>query len=541
MGSVDEVEPADVIFAGGAIRPVATAGAEAVAVTAGRITAVGAHDDVFAHRSRTTEVVDLGSSTLVPGLIEPHTHPDLSGQLAAWVDVSGFTYGSVDGVERAIVAAAASAAADEWIFCFGLDPMLTSDLGRWDRDRLDRLSPDNPTAVLIQSMHTLYVNSAALAAAGLDDDTPDPPGGGRYERDDDGRLTGRVEEMTAMTPFVVHGLPSPGAAKQQIRDEYRRYRDVGVTTVGMAGAFVPPEQFSVYPELADEAATPVRLVAYLRHTEVDRSPWAPGDGNDKFRVQGVKLWYDGSPYTGTMLLDEPYLETDLCCCTLGIDPGTTGRANFEPDEFVEFLTDLAADGWQVITHAQGDRACRETLDLYASALAHARTDHRWRLEHCALIAPADLERGASVGVSPSFHVDHIRYYGPELRDSIIGPERAELLMPIASALEAGSRVSLHADSPMYPPGPLRLMSTAVTRRTRDGDQIAPHQAISAAAALRAITLDAAWHLRLDHEIGSIEVGKCADFTVLSGDPLTAPDGSIDDIAVQSTWLSGQPT
>ncbi len=240
---------------------------------------------------------------------------------------------------------------------------------------------------------------------------------------------------------------------------------------------------------------PLRNIGYLRHFQVLGSGRKPGEGNDLFRLQGVKLWYDGSPYSGTMLLDEPYLESKLCCCTLGIAAGTLGHANFEPSELRDVVSELQRDGWQILTHAQGDRGTREILDLYEHALtAYPRQDHRWRLEHCALISEADIERAKRLGVALSFHVNHVHYYGPELRDAIIGAERAERLMPVGSALAAGHRVSLHADSPMYPPEPFKLMATAVTRRTRGGEVIAASQAISAEQALRAITIDAAWQL-----------------------------------------------
>ena len=113
------------------------------------------------HRNRDTEVVDLGGEALLPGLIEPHTHPDLCGQLYSWVDVSGFTHRSVQGVEGALRDAIAAAQPGEWVYGFGLDFMLTRDLGVWDRDRLDAMAPHNPVAIMIQSMHTVFANSAA--------------------------------------------------------------------------------------------------------------------------------------------------------------------------------------------------------------------------------------------------------------------------------------------------------------------------------------------------------------------------------------------
>ncbi len=522
----------DVLFVNGTVETVTGGTLEAVGVADGRIGFVGTTDDARDHRA--SDVVDLRGSALLPGLIEPHSHPDLCGQMYSWVDVSGFTHARVDGVEGALRDAVASTAPGEWIFAFGLDPMLTSDIGTWGRDRLDAMAPDHPVVVMIQSMHTLFVNSTALAAAGVDEDTPDPPHGGRFVKDASGRLTGKIEEQPAMGPFVVHGLPDEDAVISLIAEQYERYAAVGITTVGMAGAFVASD--APFLTLADDPTTPLRLVSYARHEHALRVGRLPAHDHDRYRVAGVKLWYDGSPYTGTMLLDEPYLESDLCCCTLGIEPGTTGQANFTPDELTDALQTLRSDGWQVLTHAQGDRACREIVDLYGSVID--RSDHRWRIEHCALITDADLRRAAGIGVSPSFHVDHVRWYGPELASSIIGEERAEGLMPVRSALDAGHRVSLHADSPMYPPGPLRLAATAVTRRTRLGTTIADHQAISALEALRAITIDAAWQLGMDDEVGSIEVGKRADFTVVDRSPLRVEAADLDHLEVGSTWLSG---
>jgi predicted amidohydrolase YtcJ len=535
---------ADSILLGGPIVTVdpARPRAEAVATAGERILRVGSRDQVLELRGPDTEIVDLGGACLLPGLIEPHTHPDLCAQCYSWVDVSGFRHARVEGVEQALRAAIRAAEPGQWIFAFGLDPMLTEGLGSWGRGRLDSMAPDNPLVVMIQSMHSLFVNSEALRSAGIDERTPDPPGGGRYQRDAAGRLTGKVEEASAAEVFIRFIDASPEAIGNRIWSQYQRYARAGLTSIGMPGLFVPLGMLDVFEKLAERADVPVRMVAYLRHHQVDRVDWRPGDGTDRFRIQGVKLWYDGSPYTGTMLLDEPYLDSRLCCCTLGIPAGTTGHANFEPAELRDLMLRLHRDGWQVLTHAQGDRGTREILDLYEQALvAHDRPDHRWRLEHCALIGPDDLERAARLGVTPSFHVNHVYYYGPELRDSIIGPGRAERLMPVGTAVAAGHRVSLHADSPMYPPEPFRLMRTAVTRQTRLGEPLAPAEAISVEQALRAVSIDAAWQLFAEDRVGSIEAGKLADFTLVDRDPLQVPPTELDQIQVLATWLGGSPT
>ena len=164
--------------------------AEALAVAGGRIAAVGSRAEMLAHRQPRTDVVDLGDGVVLPGLVEPHTHPDLCAQFYEWVDVSGFTHASAAAVERALRDAIARAPRGRWIYAFGLDFMLTPDLGTWDRDRLDALAPDHPLVVVIQSLHTAFANSLALRQAGIDESTPDPQGG-CYGRDSAGRLTGK--------------------------------------------------------------------------------------------------------------------------------------------------------------------------------------------------------------------------------------------------------------------------------------------------------------------------------------------------------------
>ena len=515
---------------------------QAVAISGEHIQALGHREEIFASRGSDTQFVDLEGRTLLPGLIEPHTHPDLCAQCYAWIDVSGFTHPRVEGVEAALRKAIAKANPGEWLFAFGLDPMLTENVGTWDRHRLDLLAPENPLVVMIQSMHTLFVNSLALREAGVDESSPDPPGGGRFCRDSDGRLNGKVEEVSAALRFLRFHDSSKEALREGIWKQYGRYARAGLTTIGMPGMFVALEMLDVFQELARRDDLPVRMVAYLRHHQVGHVDWKPGDGDDRFRIQGVKLWYDGSPYSGTMLIDDPYEKSRLCCCTLGIPAGTTGRANFDPTELRELILDLHRQGWQVLTHAQGDRGTREILDFYEQALeAHDRKDHRWRLEHCALISPEDLERAARLGVTPSFHVNHIYYYGPELRDDILGSTRAEKLMPLGTALRAGHRVSLHADSPMYPPEPFRLIRTATTRKTRHGEELASHEALTPLEALRAVTLDAAWQLFAEDSIGSLAPGKLADLTIVDENPLTIKPDRLDEISVSETWLGGRPT
>ncbi|MFN8642780.1 MAG: amidohydrolase family protein [Candidatus Binatia bacterium] len=271
-------------------------------------------------------MVDLGDGVVLPGLVEPHTHPDLCAQCYEWVDVSGFTH-SATAVEQALREAVARAPRGRWIYAFGLDFMLTPDLGTWDRARLDALAPAHPLVVVIQSLHTAFANSLALRQAGLDETTPDPGRRVRPRRrrppDRQGRGGSGHHAAPRRRRFLARGVRHAGAPAA------RPLPRTGITTIGMPGMFVPPPFLEIYEQLAPTA--PLRTVAYLREPHIDAIDRAPGSGAERFRLRGVKVWYDGSPYSGTMLLDQPYLESELCCCPLHIAPGTVGYANHDRD------------------------------------------------------------------------------------------------------------------------------------------------------------------------------------------------------------------
>ena len=171
--------------------------------------------------------------------------------------------------------------------------------------------------------------------------------------------------------------------------------------------------------------------------------------------------------------------------------------------------------------------------------ASPRDDHRHRIEHGGLFPPDEMERAARLGLTPSWHINYIYYYGEALRDEIIGPERAAISMPMAAAREHGHRSSLHNDSPMYPAEPFRLMRTAMTRRTRSGEQIGPGQVIPVDDAIRAVTINPAWQLFLEDKVGSLEVGKLADLVVLSNNPRRINPDRLDEIKVLATWREGR--
>ena len=514
---------------------------DSIAIKDGRILAVGASALRLQEDARAT--VDLGANVIVPGFIEPHTHPDLCAQMYSWVDISGFTWHSAEEVMHALRECVHRFEPGDWIFVFGYDPVLYDDLLGLSLAELDEISPYNPIAVMTQSMHTLYVNSLALDTAGITNESEPPRFGGEYVKNALGELTGKIEEAPAMRPFLRFFDDSLQVRSLNLSQQYERYRGAGITMIGSAGLFFrDSDTADLYRNLASDSNCKIRNAVYLRHMDLANNVLEPFLANGRFGFNGVKLWYDGSPYTGTMLLDSPYLETKLTTSGLAIPSGSTGRSNWDIDDFGALVNELHEAGIQILVHAQGDRATREVLDAFEQTLSRSnRREHRHRIEHCALIEPGEVERAARLGVSISFHMNHVKYYGDRLRDDIIGSDRINQLMLAASAISHGIRISLHADSPMFPANPLDLMQTAVTRESITGIKINESEKIGREEALRAVTSDAAWQLGFDHEVGTIEVGKLADLTVLSEDPIEVSENQINQITVVDTRVSGRST
>ncbi len=404
--------------------------AEAVAVHDGRIVAVGPVEELQGLTGRGTEHVDLDGRTLLPGLIDPHMHSSMV-QLNDWVDVSPMATPGADDVFAAL--RTASATSTGWVLARQFDPSITEGHPVLNREVLDRLVPNRPLLVLESNGHIAYVNSAALARAVVDRYTPDPPAG-RYTRSGSGEPTGRLEESPALGAFA-QGIPfvTGTAATARIRELLWHAAGKGVTMlhdsgIGSIGGTSDLDGL----RQAIDSPSPVRYRGMLVSTAYDA--WMglglrPGFGNDLFRVDGVKAWSDGSNQAGTRFQREPYLGRE-----------SRGALNYSPAELADIVLRAHQDGWQVGVHANGDAAIDVTIDAFERALrTDPRTDHRHRIEHCSILRPEHIERMAALGLSPSFLIGHIRWWGKAFRDRILGPERAGCYDPCASALRSGCR------------------------------------------------------------------------------------------------------
>ncbi|WP_417494479.1 amidohydrolase [Maricaulis sp.] len=535
--------PQHQIFHGGTIRTMAgDATVEAVYVRDGVIIAAGSRAEIDAAAPWNAKRVNLLGGTLVPGLIEPHTHPLASAQLGAAVDVSGVSHASRDEIMDTLRRAAGQRGLTPWIIAFGWDPAMLDPLPPPSLAELDAIAPERPMIILTQMMHEAFANSAALAAAGLGSTTPDPENG-QFERDADGNLTGRLIEISAIGQ-VMAAMPQAGDAAMNLllNLQYDAYARAGYTTIGAASIVGNArDPLALLHDVASQPRAPVNTVLYTapvrRAHALDL--WATPNPNTS--LAGVKIWMDGSPFIGGAALAEPYQRSHFTEDVLDLAPGWRGAVNYSQADADALVLAAQRGGYQIAIHAQGEPAIETALNaIEAARLAAPDPTLHHRLEHLALITPAQIERAARLGVSLGFFVDHVWFYGHILPE-LVGPERTARYMPVGAAFASGAVVTLHGDHPATPIDPMRTLATAIERQPRGGgDPIGPDQRLSPQRALEAMTINAARQLGLEAEIGTIEPGKRADFTWLARDPLSLDAGELRTLEVRGTWIAGRP-
>jgi predicted amidohydrolase YtcJ len=529
---------------------------EAVFVQNGRVISLGSRDEVFKLKTGQTKLINLKGKTLMPGFIAVHTHPDLAAYLYSFVDISGFTLRTKEEVWSKLQQAVKGTEKGKWIFCKGFDPMLIKGLKAPDIKYLDAIAPDNPLIILAQSLHSAWANTLAFKKMGISEKTPDPAPGSYYQKDAGGKLTGFIVEVEAIKPFSEVAVKIFNI-KENVGKVFNTYLSNGITSITTMGLFASDSKpFLLYEHLSTHhpkfihnmldiigmlphRKPTVRHFLYIKHDTPFLLPDSVENGDDFFKVCGVKFWYDGSPYTGSMYVKEPYADSELMSKGLKVPCNHTGKPVIDKQVFYELVKKFHKIGWQISVHSQGDRSSEEVLDMFEKMLSESSVKSlRHRIEHGVLL-PADLlGKMKKLNITPSFHINHIYYYGSALKYDILGRNRAEKMLPLNSANKSGLMFSLHADAPMYPEEPLSLLQTAVTRMTREGEIIGLHEAITVIDGLKALTRFSAWQLNMEDKIGSIEPGKYADLIILDKNPLKASPESLRDIKVLKTFVNG---
>ena len=508
--------------------------AEAIAVSDGRIVAVGSRSEVESWIGPETQTLDIGGGCVMPGLVEAHGHPLMEAIVLSdrMVDIRPVTMRDADTVVAAVRSEVAKRG-DDGAYLNGWDPLLQDGLPEPTLDWLNAEAPDTPLVIIHNSGHKAYFNTVAAKRAGITRDTPDPKGA-KYGHDDNGELDGTAEETGAVFSLLT-GAIAPSDYPAMLHAELARLNRVGLTTCSEM-AFEPA--FRPVVEQMRHDLT-VRLRVYEVSNAEMTTDMTPTNGDDLFRQVGIKIWVDGSPWIGNIDLSFPYLDTDAVR-TIGVTPGSCGHANYTREQLTEIVHTYFPEGWPMACHVQGDAGVDTILDIYEDVLRkHPRDDHRLRLEHVGAISDEQLQRAHDLGVTCSIFVDQIHYWGDVIVDGLFGPEHGNRWMPCGSAVATGMRISLHNDPPVTPEEPLRNISVAATRVAPSGRVLGPEQLLTVEQAIKAQTIDAAYQLFSDDVIGSLEVGKYADMVVLSADPRAVPPETIADLEVRATFLAGK--
>jgi predicted amidohydrolase YtcJ len=510
--------------------------AEAVAVEAGRVLMVGSDDEVLAAHPAAARF-DVGGRTVVPGFIDAHNHYLATGEGMASMDARYPGIASVEDLAAAVASIADATPEGQWIRGFGFNHAKYDRAPtRWD---LDRATTSHPVAIQHVSGHYLLVNSAVLAAAGIDDDTPDPKGGS-FVRDEAGRLTGLcLDAATGLVEPVAVDIGSHGpnfhtrtSAEEllaAIERAGRAFVADGLTTV--CDAQVTARELAAYREARSRGDWSVRVACMpLSHqlTEFETIGLAGPFGDNMLWLGPMKFYMDGALTGGTAAFSEPY----------GESAEFEGLLYWEPQELEEMVGRAHALGWQVGVHAQGDRAIEAVLDAFEAAMtAHPRPDPRHRIEHCGYPTPDQLERMARLGVIAINQPNYLHDLGDDFLARL--GERAQWLQPMRAELNSGVRFAVSSDADVTTHRPLETIANAVLRTTIDGQSIGLDQALTTEEAVRAHTIEAAYSIFTEDWLGSIEPGKYADLTVIDGDLFSVPPEEIRHLNVWLTVIDGE--
>lgn len=544
-------QPADLVLRGGKIVTLEQnlPQAQALAARFGKIIAVGSNEAVNRFIGPATRVIDLHGRLAIPGFIEGHGHFTELGASKMTLDLRGAN--NWDEIVAMVAAAARQAQPGTWILGSGFHQ------AKWDRrpepnvrgfpvnDSLSRASPHNPVWLTHASGHAGFANAEALRQAGIDKNTPDPPGG-EILRDAQGTPTGLLNEGAQQLVERVLASYRANRPRAEADAELRRQiqlaeRDClskGITTFEDAGS--PFATVDVFRAMAERGELELRLWVMLRAPQAElaakmRKYYMIGAGSDHLTVRAIKEYMDGALGSRGAWLLAPYSD-------LPPDAPNRSGINVEPVDYIRKSAELAiSNGFQLCTHAIGDRANREVLNIYESVFAEhpEQKNLRWRIEHAQHLAPADIPRFARLGVIAAMQGIHCTSDGPFVI-ARIGRERAEAGAYVWQKLmKSGAVVGNGTDTPVEDVDPIQCYYASVSRRLKDGTVFFPDQRMSRMEALRSYTINNAYAAFEDTIKGSLKAGKLADVTVLSRDLLSIPENEIPSAKVDYTIVGGR--
>ena len=526
--------------------------AEAVVIENDIIVAVGSLQKIRPYMSSDTVIHDLAGKTLLPGFIDAHGHFPASGINYYIADLNSPPIGTINNIPELIASLKQKYAdinAGEWLVGYGYDDTSIAEHRHITIQELDAEFPDSPVFILHISGHMAVLNSRAFELIDVDNNTPDMDGG-VYVKDDKGELTGLVEE-TAVLPAQMLAMDFSGLqALNILQTAVKEYSAQGVTSA-QAGAV--ESKITAGLVMADKLnLIPMRVSLWPIFDQFGEDFLAgkvsKGDyKSDKLDIGAIKIIADGSIQGYTGYLSEPYhvqpvghnVDTDVS--ELTPNKLSRGYPRVAKDDLNQWVSKYHNAGYQMAIHGNGDAAIDDIIDAFALAQAENYVaDPRLILIHAQMARDDQLLRMKQLGITPSFFSAHTYYWGDRHREIFMGPERAARMSPTKSALELDLPFTIHLDAPIVPMDPLLGVWATVNRLSTSGEIIGADQRVSVMQALRATTIDAAWQIFKEDQIGSIEVGKLADLVVLDQNPLVVPT-TIKDINVVRTLVGGVTT
>lgn len=539
------------IFGAGAIVTMTDEVGDAVAVRDGRILAIGSRRDL-AERFPGADLDEMfADKVIVPGLIDPHVHMGLSSLQYATPLTPPWPMATPDGMVRGLptreafferlTEIVADAPEGEPLIVYGFHNLVHGDLVKADLDAIVR---ERPLVIWHYSSHDFYLNSAALDWAGIDASLHEQFEG--VDLDAEGNLTGRIYEDAI--PALMHSIGPILLAPERLAEGLEGFSELlragGVTTVADLGYGIftlPLENANISGNWRSIDHAGYRLYLVPEHRSFTAAFEAERVETVLKMVSGeiatpapvlpqVKFFTDAAFYSQTMRVSEPgYLS--------GQSAGTQGLWVLKPDEIAPTIQPYWDAGLAVRIHSNGDAAQTATLDALAQ-LRPSAPERKFIFEHAGLFSPEQVARAAELGAGVSAASHYVFYLG-QAYQSPLGPERGNWILPLASLSAAEVPVTLHSDAPLAPPLPLRAASVHMLRSTREGVSLTPSEKLSAYEALESITIDAAYALGLEAELGSLAPGKLADFTILNANPLETAAEDWPEIEIWGVVIEGE--
>jgi predicted amidohydrolase YtcJ len=495
---------------------------------------VGAAKDVAA-RAPQAKHVDMAGRTVLPGLIDAHGHVFGLGAMLTQLDLSATT-----SLQQALGAIADYARANPqgaWLRGRGWNQE-NWKLGRFPTaNELDGVVGERPVWLERVDGHAGWANSRALALAGITDKTPDPAGG-KIVRDADGHATGVL--VDAAKGLMEKVLPQPTEQEGRVMLDRALQKMASVGLTGAHDAGITVAQDKLYRDYADHGKLTARIYAMIGGTGPDFDQLSKNGpvnsyGKDMYALRAVKLYSDGALGSRGAALLAPYSD----------DPHSHGLLFHSNQEIDAMIAKAMKKGYQVNVHAIGDAGNKQILDVFAKEIPANRAKNggnelRHRIEHAQVVALADIPRFKSIGIIPSMQPTHATS-DKNMAEQRIGAKRMEGAYAWRTFLQQGSRIACGSDFPVEAPNPFFGIHAAVTRQDAGGQPIAgwyPEQEMSLKEAFRCFTLDAAYAGHQEKTLGSLEVGKYADFIVIDRDLFKMSPYDIYKTGVLETWVAG---